>query len=135
VPDIEFHGQTFALEDHFSDFALSEFAAAAAEDVDSETMEGAAAVFNLLEACIVPKDWARFRKHARRHGSTEELLPIIAEVFKLHAGRPTSPSTDSSDGRGATELSSEVSVDDRALDLLAGRPDLQLMVMESRKTA
>ena len=132
MPEVEFHGEKFALEDHLSDFALSEFAAAAQSDADAASPEGAAAVFNLLEVCIVPSDWPRFRKLARRHGSTEALLPVVAAVFKAHTERPTLPSSDSSDGREVTAPSSAPSADDRALDLLAGRPDLQLMVMQDR---
>lgn len=133
--EVEFAGQTFQLEEQLSDFALSEFAAAAQEDLDSASPEGAAAVFNLLEVCIVPKDWARFRKLARRHGSTDALMPVIAAVFEAHAGRPTGASADSSDGREPTEPSSAASADDRALELLAGRPDLQLMVMQAREAS
>lgn len=132
MAEVEFFGETFALASEVSEFAWMEFASAAADGQDGDTMQGYASMMTLLRACIEQKDWPRFRATARKNrASFESLLPVIQAVFEQQADLPTGGSSDSSDGPAVTVQKSEPSAADKASAAFPGRPDLQLAVLPS----
>jgi hypothetical protein len=89
----------------------SELGIAASEDIDAESPEGAAYVARFLRAALGPAEYGRFRRHVRSHktgvsvvlkvvaGIQEEMTDAVLE----HTGRPTEPSSPSSDGDGVPD--------------------------------
>lgn len=134
VADIEFKGQSFTLTDEVSEFALLEFADAAAAGQDGDTLQGMASMLRLVRECIAPDEWARFRALASTEkAKVADLLPIIQTAMSGAAERPTGQPSDSSDGLTSTPQRSESTPDAPVTDRLSGRPDLQLMVAAERE--
>jgi hypothetical protein len=130
---VEFFGEQFDLNTEVSEFALMEFAEAAADGLDADMMAGMAAMLRLVKECVVSADVARFVKSARKNrASSTDLLPVIQATFKATTERPTSQPSDSSDGLSVIEPSSVANYDVRGLERLNGRPDLQLAVLHAR---
>lgn len=130
---VEFFGENFDLNAEVSEFALMEFAEAAADGLDADAMAGMAAMMRLIKECIVPADVARFLKSARKNrASSKDLIPVLEATFGQVTERPTSQPSGSSDGLPVIEPSSVASSVDRGLERLAGRPDLQLAVLHAR---
>lgn len=130
---LTFHGEEFALPERTGAMAMYEFAHLAEEGASE--MEEKAAIYALLESCIAEEDWARFRKVAKKHRATEdELIQVIGQVLVVLAGRPTSRSSDSSDGPVRVDQSSMSTPAERAIGRLSGRPDLQNVIDMGRQT-
>ena len=133
MASVEFFGESFALNAEVSEFALMEFAEAAADGLDADAMAGMAAMMRLIKECIVPADVARFLKSARKNrAESKDLLPILTATFEQVTEHPTGLPSDSSDGQTVIVPSSVVKPADRGLEHFAGRPDLQLAVQHSR---
>ena len=133
MTSVEFFGESFDLNAEVSEFALMEFAEAAADGLDADAMAGMAAMMRLIKECVVKADVPRFLKSARANrAGSEDLLPILKATFEQVAERPTGLPSDSSDGQTVIVPSSVVSAVDKGLERLAGRPDLQLAVQHSR---
>lgn len=144
---VEFFGETYALTGAVSEFALLEFAEAAADGQDGDTMQGMASIMRLLRDCIakeptvdedgtvVALGWASFRTAARaNHASVErDLMPVIQQAFEAQADRPTGRPSDSSDGPALTAPSAASPSADRGMEHFRGRPDLQLQLIQGRK--
>ena len=133
MTSVEFFGESFDLNAEVSEFALMEFAEAAADGLDADAMAGMAAMMRLIKECVVKADVARFLKSARKNrASSKDLLPILKAMFQQVTERPTGLPSDSSDGQSVIVPSSVVSAVDKGLERLAGRPDLQLAVLHTR---
>lgn len=129
---VEFHGEQFALRPKVSEYALLKFARAARGGQDAESMEGMAAMLDLLEKCIEPADWARFDKLADDSDATaEEIMAVVQAAFGQAAERPTKLPSDSSDGPTSIPLKSESSSSPAATSRLARRPDLATAVLRT----
>lgn len=133
---VEFHGDTFALNDEVSQFAMLEFAEAAAEGQDGDTMQGLASLMRLVKECIAPSDLKRFLACARKHKSgAEELTAIIQAAFEDQTERPTGRPGDSSPGPSSTPAKSESSSDVKVSESLPTsgriRPDLALVLEQA----
>jgi hypothetical protein len=141
-PVVEFAGRWFRCAvPGVSTFALLEFADVAKDGLSSESLEGMAALYELLRDCIDPADWPAFRAHARTSGASgESLMFVIRDAVAAVSGRPTQPPSASPGGRSTTVPSSAAGSsspgspirqgDPRVqTDLEArGRPDLALVV-------
>ncbi|WP_346179642.1 hypothetical protein, partial [Streptomyces cuspidosporus] len=94
-----------------SGLPLMEFAdAMAAADDDSLNMEALGAMYAMLQSCILPADWGRFRKAANRAGAGfDDLLPITQQVWAAVVGRFSQGPSDSQDGPSTTSTSSKAS--------------------------
>ena len=130
---VEFFGETFHLNAKVPKFALMEFAEAATSgDADSQLATWGT-MLRLALASVDPEEANHFRSVARRNPCEEEHL---TEVFKAALGqvteRPTSRPSDSSDGPPVTELKSAPSSAGKVSERLAGRPDLQLAVQQTK---
>ena len=133
VSEVAFFGETIRLADSVSEWALMEFAEAA-EQVDDASLAGMAAVMRLLKESVLAEDWGKFRDLARTNkASIEDCMPVVVAVFTAETGRPTVRPSDSSDGPPATSTSSTDVSAGVAVRALAGRPDLQLMVLNAQE--
>lgn len=104
---IPFHGEDYRLADKMGLMPLMRFAKLARSGLDSQEMEGLAAMYDLLEQCIDPEDWARFEAAAtRERDQGDELMAVVTKAIELMAARPTLRSSDSSDGPPNTSGSS-----------------------------
>lgn len=136
MAQVEFFGETFAVNDDVNPFALLEFAEAAADGQDGETLEGLASVLRLAVECIAEPEGesqrARFRAVARKNrADVSALVPVIREAIMAKAERPTGRQSDSSDGPPATAPKSESNISDKVAVLFPGRPDMQLALIRS----
>ena len=133
MADVEFYGESFQLEPEPNEFALMQFAAAA-EEVDVNSMGAMGAAFRLLQAAIVDEDWPRFKQTAFANKATSEtLMPVMFAVFEQASERPTERPSVSSDGPAPTPLISVSQPDDPAMEQLSGRPDMQFAYQRSLK--
>lgn len=125
---IEFYGETFSLTSQVSEVALMEFAEAASDGADGDTMEGLAAMWRLVKECVVPEDLKRFRAVARRERATSaDLAQVLEAAFSDEvAERPTQRPSASSDGPLRIGRKSESISDDKVSAAAPGRPDLLL---------
>ena len=76
MASVEFCGESFDLNDEVSEFALMEFAEAAADGLDADAMAGMAAMMRLIKECVVKADVARFLKSARKNRAESKLSLI-----------------------------------------------------------
>jgi hypothetical protein len=130
---VEFFGEQFDLNESVSEWALMEFAEAAADGEDADMMAGLAAMMRLIKECVVQTQVSRFLQVARKNrAASKDLIPVLEATFKATTERPTSQPSDSSDGLSVIEPSSVASYDVRGLERLNGRPDLQLAVLHAR---
>lgn len=119
----------FRVADKIGLMPLMRFAKVAKSGVDSNEIEGLAAMYDLLRACIHPEDWARFEEHADRQAAdNDQLLEVVGTVMRVVSERPTGRPSESSDGPSANEPESTVSFLRRAS---VGRPDLEAGLIEA----
>ena len=136
MAEVELRGEKFALsEDGISEIALLDFAEAASEGQDGDTLQGMASIKKLMRELIAPNDWGRFWAHARATRATvaDDLMPVIKSAMEQMAERPTGRPSDSSDGPSNTPPKSVSTPAEPVTDRFSGRPDLQLMIAEERK--
>ncbi len=133
---IEFYGQQFELDDTPSEFALMEFAEAAADGADGDTMQGMASMLRLIRGCLTAEDWPRFARTARTNkAAAKDLLPVFEAAFGQATERPTGQPSDSTDGLPTITPKPASNSAGKVSTLLAGRPDLQLAVRKAREAA
>lgn len=139
----EFKGQHFEPPDHINQRRVNRLGvlarqAKAAEKSGNEEaaaelmMDYMAAVEDLVTMCLRQEDVERFDALCDDQGvSDEELQRFVGEQVRDVAGRPTSPSSDSSDGQTSTPPKSEGGSYLRVVQRLEdeGRPDVALMVL------
>lgn len=133
---IEFLGARFRLADNIGMMPLLAFANAQKQGLDSEDMDGMAAMYALIRDTIDqtraqaedadgkpafdsvgepiwagPSDWQRFEKHAvDQKADGEELMDFIGEAMGKIAARPRKPrGTSSESSRRTSEKSKEPS--------------------------
>lgn len=129
----EFFGEQIRVVDDVSDFAIMEFAEVA-EGVDQHALAGMAAMYRLLQEIVHPDDWAKFRAAARKNkASSGDVLPLIVQAVEAASARPTERPSDSLDGPPSIATSLTDGSAGEALEMLAGRPDLQLMVVQAQE--
>ena len=132
---VNFFGETFSLADTVSEIAVMEFAEAASDGLDGDTMEGLAALMRLIKECIVEDERKKFMVHARKsHAGSTDLVKIIEAALGDQIDRPTERPSDSSDGPSSIAPKSAANSVDRGLEHFAGRPDLQLAVVRQRES-
>lgn len=133
---VEFFGETFHLNETVPKFALIEFAEAATSGAEDSQLQTWGTMLRLALACIAPDEAGRFRGVARRNPCEEDdLTEVFKSALSQSTERPTSRPSDSSDGPPVTELKSAPSSAGKVSDRLAGRPDLQLAVRQTKQSA
>lgn len=134
--EFEWLGETYRAAERIGLMPLMRFAKVAKSGVDSHEIEGLAAMYDLLRACVHPEDWGRFEEHADRQAADgDQILAAVGSVMALVAtpagaeqDRPTQPLSGSSAGSESTGPESTVTFLQR---VSAGRPDLEVGLMES----
>lgn len=130
-----FMGDSFNVQDEISAIAMGDFAVAAAstEGEDKNSLPAMAAMMGLLEDCVMPEEWQRFRKVAKaKRAGFDDLMKFVGEIMVASAERPTGQPSDSTDGLPTTELKSVSSSADKVTQAFPGRPDKQLAVLRAQ---
>lgn len=136
MPDVEFFGESFTLSDKVGLMPLLRFAHAARQGVDGGSLEGMAAMYDLLAQCFAPEDWERFQDVAtRERASEEELTEVVRKAIEFISERPTQRPTESSGGPSSTGATSAADSSSPVIDRLEaqGRPDLALVVKQAQE--
>lgn len=130
---VPFCGEDFRIADKIGLMPMMRFAKVAQAGVDSADLAGLAAMYDLLEQCLADDEWQRFSDHAdKSRADGDELMAVVGKVFEELGKRPTSRSSDSSDGPPPTSERSTAG-SSPALRLLDGRPDLQVAVLRAQE--
>ena len=137
APTLTFAGESFAVADKIGWMPLMRFARLAKDGVDTDEMEGLAAIYDLLRDCILEQDWARFEAHATKVRAGEELLQVVSQAVALITARPTSQPSDSSGGPPTTSGSSADGSGSPVTSLVErlereGRPSIAYMVQQAQ---
>src|SRR5690348_16012913 len=100
---VKFCGEQFTIADKIGLMPLMRFAKVGKAGVDSDSLEGLVAMYDLLEQCLAPEEWQRFQNTADlNRADADELLAVVTKVFEVLSERPTSRPSDSSDGPSTT---------------------------------
>jgi len=109
------------------------------EDMENlpDNVEALDVTVDFLQRQIHPDDWDVFWDLAKtnRQG-TKDLLEVAMTITEKIATFPTGQPSDSSDGQSTTGTRSpdgSSSLTTKALDLLPGRPDLQMAVVRAQE--
>lgn len=129
---LEWMGETFTVAEKVGWMPVARFAKIASAGVDSESLDGLVAIYDMLENCLDAESWARFQAHATAiRASGDDCMRLVQLTTQAVTARPTLRSSDSSDGPPATPASSPA--EQKLLRVLEGvgnghpRPDLQLI--------
>jgi hypothetical protein len=136
VSDIEFCGERFRMAERVGLMPMMRFAKVAKAGVDSDDLDGLAAMYDLLEQCIADDEWARFQAHAdRTRADGDELMSVVKRVFEVLSERPTRRPSDSSGGPLTTEPSSTDGSFSQVIarEEAAGRPDRALILVQAQE--
>lgn len=137
---VEFHGVQYPIADEIGLMPQMRFAKLAQrQDRDPSSVseqDSLVAMYDLLEQCLDPAAWPAFEAAAIEYRTSgDDLMKVVQQAFLANTGRPTRRRSDSSPGPSNTEPSSTSSPAARAIGHLAGRPDLQLVVMRAQEAA
>jgi hypothetical protein len=132
-------GSQLRVNPYASELDLIEFMASAGE-LEEDDIRVIPALQRLLKAYVHPEDWAEFWKLARRnHQEVGDFLALCYAIVEATTGRPTVRPAASGGGPSTTVASSMVdsfSLDEqRAFEMLAGRPDLGTFVLLAHDAA
>ncbi len=133
---IEFLGEKFAIAERIGLMPLMRFAKVAKSGVDSDDLDGLAAMYDLIQQCVSEEDWVRFEDHAdKMRADGDQLMGFVQRVVTELAERPTQRPSDSSDGPQPTPQSSGGDSSSRVVRRLeeARRPDLALAVVRAQE--
>ena len=138
MPTVECMGETFTVQSDISAWAFADFAEAMEKNSDGDKFSAGTilAMMKLLEDCVIPDEWDRFKALTRaKRASFDDLMQVIKDMTAARAERPTGRSSDSSGGPEDTGLKSVSSAADKALEDSALRPDQKLAVLRARGVA
>jgi hypothetical protein len=137
VADVTFCGETFAVPERVAALPLMRFADIATRGVETDSIDGLAAMYQLLQTCFTDEDWARFQHVATVNRSThEDLWKVVEAVFEAAAERPTERPSESSDGPADTAPSSTDDSSSRVILRFEqeGRPAWALMARQAQES-
>jgi hypothetical protein len=81
-------------------FPLLEFASAAEEGIDSNSLRGLAAQYSLIEDCIATEDWDKFKAVMKTYKfKGDDILQITTRVWSAVANRPLDQPSSSSNSQ------------------------------------
>lgn len=127
---VEFKGEYFAMAESIGLMPLLRFAHASSQGLDSDDLEGLAAMYELISDCIdqtVPtemrvdpsdgvkkempagqSEWQRFVRHSvKTKADADDLMKLVQRVIERLAARPTKRPGDSSAGPQTTSVNSK----------------------------
>lgn len=139
---VEFWGEQLKLADKVGMMPVMRLArvqqrvAGSSKPSDADAAELMVAMLDVVEQCLADEEWSRFEHLATIHRiGTREIEAFLDTVMLAVADRPTSRSSDSSDGPRTIEPSS---TDGSSLPVIdrfnaQGRPDLALLVRKRQE--
>jgi hypothetical protein len=115
---------------------LLRFAKLAEAGADTQDMEALAAMYDLIQQCVAEDEWMRFQSHATKvkAGDAEFMEFVRTAMEVMSKKRPTTRSSDSSDGPRRMSTKSTDDLPSRVATRLDGRPDLQLAVLSAAES-
>lgn len=132
---IPFKGADFVVAESVGLMPLMRFAYLAKSGVDSEGLEGLAAMYSLLQSTIADDEWDRFVDHASKtRADNDDLMAVVNEAIGAISGRPTVRPSVSSGGPSSTNVSSVGDSSSAVVRRLEqeGRPSIALMVQREQ---
>jgi hypothetical protein len=136
-----YFGLVIRVHPEASDLELVDFMLAAGSIDEGDEVKGSQALGRYLKGLVHPDDWDTFWAAAKGNRQTlTDLMQTAHAVIEAVSGFPTTQPSGSSTGRRSTGRRSRggsSSVERgqretrRAMQLLQGRPDLQLVVAEA----
>lgn len=131
-------GVDIRVHPDLSDLVIIELFGAMQDKPNDDEDHGPAmleAMSSIVATLVHPDDVDAFMRTSRSHRQQlEDIVRLAMELLGALAGRPTQLPSDSSDGQLTTAPSSTGDSSSRALEVLDGRPDLQVAVLR-RQTA
>jgi hypothetical protein len=134
VASLDFLGESFEIVDRVGVMPMLRFAKAAKSGLQAESMDGLAAIYDVVEQCLEPTDWQRFETFCdQKRVDTEQLLEFVAKVMERVSERPTQRQSNSSDGQPTIVANSTDDASSRVIRRFEekGRPDLALLVLKT----
>lgn len=134
-PDAEpdtflFCGVEFQVAATFGALPLLRFSSVAERGVTAESMEGMAAIYDLIRYSVGEDDWPRFQSLAtEKKAGVRDLMNVCNAIYFGVTGRPTSPPVDSASGPSPIgENSREPSSSDESLSPIQQDPRVMQLV-------
>jgi hypothetical protein len=128
----DYFGESFQFSAEVDPFAITEFAEAMDDDVDSEGLRGIAVAWRLALSCVAEDDQKRFRTVSRKNkAKVVDYLAVFRDWTADATERPTGLPTDSSGGPELTVVNSESQPEPAATSKRAPRPDMALAISRS----
>lgn len=107
---IEFMGNQYRMAESIGMMPMLKFAHVSSRGVDSNDLEGMAALYSMIRDCIDPDEWARFEQDAiDKKADGDDLLAVVSKVIETVSARPTRPPKGSPNGRRSTSANSKAS--------------------------
>lgn len=133
MASFDYFGESFDFSAEVDAFAVTEFAEAMDDDVDSEGLRGIAVAWRLALSCVAEDDRKRFRSVSRKNkAKVADYLAVFRDWTAEATERPTGQPTDSSDGPGLTVVNSESQPDAPvSTPEPVVRPDMRLAISRS----
>ena len=135
---LTFAGEQFAVADRVGMMPLMRFAVLAKSGVDTDTLEGLVAIYDVVQQCISEEDWPRFEAHATKvRANEDELLEMVKDAIAVITAHPTQQPSDSSDGQPSTSGPSADGSSSPVTSLIErleqqGRPSIAYMVAQAQ---
>jgi hypothetical protein len=128
----DYFGESFEFSPEVDPFAITEFAEAMDDDVDSEGLRGIAVAWRLALSCVAEDDRKRFRSVSRKNkAKVIDYLAVFRDWTAEATERPTGLPTDSSDGPTLTVVNSGSQPEPEVSTEPTVRADMRLAVSRS----
>lgn len=128
-----YFGEQIRVHPELSDLSLYDFMERAAA-IDVDDPQSVLIVKDFVREQIHPDDFGRFWALARRNRqNTDDLMALAKGLYSAVVGRPTTRPSASPRGRSRTKRKSPAGSSSPVIDRLAGRPDLQLAVVQAQE--
>jgi hypothetical protein len=89
--------RTFRIAGSVGLMPLLRFAHAAKAGMDTEDLEGMAALYTMIQDCVHPDDWAAFQEYATvTKAEDEDLMDFVGAAMEIISARPRKPRGSSS---------------------------------------
>jgi hypothetical protein len=146
----QYFGETIRVHPLAGELSYVEFMANAASIDEEDDRQGLPLMMDFLKEQIHPDDFDQFFKLAKLHRqSLQELMGVSRAILENATGFPTGQPSDSPAGRRATPKKSRAGSSsrgtsrarggrpaaERAMEMLEGRPDLQMVVVRAQEAA
>jgi len=125
APEAHRTGRMFRIADRIGLMPLAEFAYHANSGMDTGDIGALAAIYEMLQDCIHPDDWAAFRRYAKEiKADTEDLMDTVNQTVELLTANPTGKESDFSQPSPRTSDSLTESYSNPAAKDLISVPEL-----------